>query len=135
MESLVTFFEMDEFAHYLGIELLEISEGRAKARLEIKQHHLNSHKTVHGGVLFALADAVFAVASNSYGTAAVAIHADISYFKAATEGVLTAEALELSRSAKLASYSINISDDKGIIIAAFQGMVYRKEKRIDGKQE
>ena len=128
MESPVTFFETDAFAHYLGIELLEASEGRAKARLEVKQIHLNSHKTVHGGVLFALADAVFAVASNSYGTAALAIHADISYFKAVTEGILTAEAQELSRSTKLASYSIKISDDQGNIVSAFQGMVYRKEK-------
>ena len=135
MESLVAFFEKDAFASYLGVELLEASEGRAKARLEIRPHHLNSHAIVHGGVLFGLADVVFAVASNSYGIAAVAIHADISYFKAATEGFLTAEAKELSRSAKLASYIINITDDKGILVAAFQGMVYRKEKKIEGKQE
>lgn len=128
MGDMVTFFETDAFAHYLGIELLEASEGRAKARLEVKQIHLNSHKTVHGGVLFALADAVFAVASNSYGTAALAIHADISYFKAVTEGILTAEAQELSRSTKLASYSIKISDDQGNTVSSFQGMVYRKEK-------
>ncbi|MDP2983881.1 MAG: hotdog fold thioesterase [Candidatus Latescibacter sp.] len=135
MENLVTFFETDVFARYLGVELLEASEGRAKARLEIRPHHLNSHAIVHGGVLFGLADVVFAVASNSYGVAAVAIHADISYFKATSEGVLTAEAKELSRSAKLASYTIHISDDKGKIVAAFQGMVYRKEKRSEGKQK
>ena len=135
MESLVAFFKTDAFASYLGVELLEASEGRAKARLEIRPHHLNSHAIVHGGVLFGLADVVFAVASNSYGVPAVAIHTDISYFKAATEGFLTAEAKELSRSAKLASYSINISDDRGVIVAAFQGMVYRKEKKIDSKQE
>ncbi|MFA6470708.1 MAG: hotdog fold thioesterase [Candidatus Latescibacterota bacterium] len=128
MEDMVAFFESDAFAQYLGIELMEASEGRAKARLEVKQIHLNSHKTVHGGVLFALADAVFAVASNSYGTAALAIHADISYFKAVTEGILTAEAQELSRSKKLANYSIKISDDRGNVVSAFQGMVYRKEK-------
>jgi acyl-CoA thioesterase len=127
MEDMVTFFEKDAFAQYLGIELLESSEGRAKARLEIRPMHLNTHKTVHGGVLFALADTVFALASNSYGVASVAIHADISYFKAVTEGILTAEAQELSRSKKLASYSIKISDDRGNIVSAFQGMVYRKE--------
>jgi acyl-CoA thioesterase len=123
-----SFFESDEFARYLGIELLEASEGRAKAKLEVKPYHLNSHKTVHGGVLFALADAVFAVASNSYGIPAVAIHADISYFKAVTEGILTAEASEVSRSMKLASYSITIVDEEGNQVAVFQGMVYRKEK-------
>jgi acyl-CoA thioesterase len=130
MDNLVDFFEKDAFARYLGVELVEYSEGRAKARLEIKPHHLNSHTIVHGGVLFGLGDVVFAVASNSYGVPAVAIHTDISYFKPATEGFLTAEAKELSRSNKLASYSINISDDKGVLVAAFQGMVYRKEKRV-----
>lgn len=127
MENLCAFFENDAFAKYLGIELLEASEGRAKVRLEIRPIHLNTHKTVHGGVLFALADMAFAVAANSYGIPSVAIHADISYFKAVTEGILTAEALELSRSKKLASYSIKISDDRENVVSSFQGMVYRKD--------
>jgi acyl-CoA thioesterase len=131
MKGLDKFFEMDSFAQYLGIELLEASDGKAKARMEIQQHHINSHKTVHGGAIFALADTVFAIASNSYGTVAMAINVSISYFKAVTEGILTAEATEISRNQKLASYSITVTNENSDIIAIFQGMVYRKKDTID----
>lgn len=131
-EAIREFFKNDRFAEYVGIELLEISEGRAKARMELKEHHLNGVNIAHGAAIFALADLVFAVASNSHGNVAVAINVSISYLKAATGGALTAEAVEESRNAKLASYTVKIKDDDDNLVAIFQGMVYRKKDKIDG---
>ncbi|MDQ1331332.1 MAG: acyl-CoA thioesterase, partial [Thermodesulfobacteriota bacterium] len=75
MKNLLDFFrENDRFAGHSGIELLELSEGRAKAVMEIKRHHLNAVNSVHGGAIFTLADFVFAAASNSRGTVDVAIN-------------------------------------------------------------
>ncbi len=54
--------------------------------MKIQGKHQNSHGTVHGGVIFSLADTAFALASNSHGVPAAAINANISYVKAATEG-------------------------------------------------
>jgi len=130
MEACRRFFEKDRFASHIGIELLEAGEGRAKARLEIKDHHRNSVGVVHGGVVFSLADLAFAVASNSYGTIAMAINVSISFLKAARSGTLFAEAREISRNPKLASYTITVTDDGGDIIAIFQGMVYRKNEPL-----
>jgi len=76
--------------------MLEYGNGRAKAKMEIREHHLNSAGMLHGGAIFALADAVFSAASNSHGTLAVAINVSISYFKAVNSGVLFAEADEAS---------------------------------------
>jgi acyl-CoA thioesterase len=70
------------------------------------------------------------MASNSHGTVAVAINATISYLKAARGGTLFAEAHEVSRDAKLASYTVNVTDDTGDLVAVFQGMVYRKKDPI-----
>ncbi len=118
----------DFFADFIGIELTEMAEGKAKARLEIKHHHLNGVGLTQGGVIFTLADLVFAAASNAYGPVAVAINASISFVKATTVGaVLTAEAKELSRNHKLASYTIHVTDEKQDIVAIFQGMVYIKK--------
>ena len=50
--------------------------------------------------------------------------------KAVGEGTLTAEAREVSRNPKLASYTITITDDSGDLIATFQGMVYRKKNKL-----
>ena len=131
MEAIKQFFEKnDKFADHVGIKLLEASEGRAKAKMAIKKHHLNGVNTVHGAAIFTLADLVFAVASNSHGTIAMGINVSISYLKAIREGVLYAEAKEVSKNPKLATYQVQVTDTGGDIVAMFQGMVYRKREAI-----
>jgi len=116
MDNSKTFFSGDAFAKDTGIELLEVSSGRAKVKMEIAEKHKNSHGTVHGGVIFTLADCAFGLASNSHGIPAVGINATISYMKSSTSGTLYAEACEFSKK-------------DGEKIALFQGMVYRKTPR------
>jgi acyl-CoA thioesterase len=130
MEHMIQFFKNDRFAERVGIELLEVSEGSARARMEIKDHHLNSVNIVHGAAIFSLADLVFSVASNSHGTVALAVNVNITFMKAASGGTLFAEATEVSRNPKLASYTIRVTDEAGDLIALFQGMVYRKKDKI-----
>jgi len=127
MEDIAAYFKRDRFAELVGIELLEVSKGKAKAMLTIQERHLNTIRTVHGGAIFALADLAFAAASNSYGTVAVGINVSISYVKAVTGGVLIAEAREVSLNPKLATYTVDVKDEEGDIVAIFQGMVYRKK--------
>ena len=130
MEAVRNFFKNDTFAEHIGIELLEVSEGRAKAKMEIKDHHLNGINIAHGGAIFSLADLAFAVASNSHKTIALGINASISYLKAASEGTLIAEAKEVSLNPKLATYDIRVTDENNDLIAIFQGTVYRKKDAI-----
>jgi len=130
VENIKKFFKNDRFAEHVGIELLEVSKGYARAKLEIRNEHLNSVGTVHGGAIFALADLVFAVASNSHGTIAMGINVSISYLKAVREGTIFAEAKEISKNPKLASYTVTVSDQSGDTIAIFQGMVYRKKDKL-----
>lgn len=126
-EDFKKFYDDDQFSNYVGIELLEASAGKAKARMEVKSHHLNSMGTVHGAALFALADLVFAVASNSHGNIAMAINAHISYMQAVNTGILVASGQEISLNPKLANYKIDITNERDELIATFQGMVYRKK--------
>ena len=131
MEKIREFFKKgDLFAKKCGIELLEVGLGTAKAKLQLTKEHLNSVGLAHGGIIFTLADFVFAAASNSHGTVAVAINANISYLKAATEGTLFAEARELSCGRKIASYTVDVTNQDGGKIAVFQGMVYRKDAQL-----
>jgi acyl-CoA thioesterase len=126
--NLQEFLLNDKFANHLGIELLEAANGKAKTKLVIKDKHLNAVQIVHGGVIFLLADFTLASAANSYGNIAVAVNASIYFLNAAQKGTLYAEAKEISRNNKLASYTINVTNDKGELVANYQGMVYRKKE-------
>jgi acyl-CoA thioesterase len=130
MDDLDRFVKQDAFARHLGVELLEYGDGRATARLVVQPRHLNSAGTLHGGAIFSLADAAFSAAANSHSVLALSIDASISYFQAVTEGALTAEAHEVARNAKLATYLIDVRDEAGALIAHFRGTVYRKNAAI-----
>jgi acyl-CoA thioesterase len=132
MDKIKAFFEKeDKFAKDLGIELLEIREGYARARMRLRGNHLNGIASGHGGVIFSLADFVFAAAVNSHGTIAVAINANISYIKGVREGdILTAEAGEIALHPKLAVCSVTVTDQNSVIVASFQGTAYRKNSEL-----
>ena len=131
MENTRKLMDNDQFVKFCGIELLELSSGSAKTKLKIQKEHLNGVGIAHGGVIFTLADFTFAAASNSHGKIALAINASISYIKAAyPDDILIATAIETSLNPKLATYTVNIENQTGQLIAIFNGMVYRKKDDI-----
>jgi len=124
------YLKNDRFAALLGIELLEVANGRAKTKLNIEDIHLNAMNTVHGGTIFSLADLTLAAAANSHGTVAVVINANISFLKAVSKGTLYAEANEISRNSKIAYYTITITNSHAELISSMQGMVYFKKELL-----
>ena len=130
MENVKRFFKKDKFAERANIELLSVSPGQARAKMTLHPHHLNGYGTVQGGAIFTLADFAFAAASNSHGKVAVAINVSITFMKAGQTGTLWAEAKEVSKNFKLGSYTVEVKDDQGELVAVFQGLAYRKSETI-----
>jgi acyl-CoA thioesterase len=130
MDEFREFFKRDLFAAKNDIETVEIGPGSAEARMKVTREHLNAVGTAHGGALFSLADFAFAMAANSGGQVTVAINVSISYFKAVSSGVLTARAWEVSGGGRIASYTVEIRDEDGDLVALFQGMAYRKREML-----
>jgi acyl-CoA thioesterase len=130
MENIKQFFTGDRYARLSGIELLSVSPGLAVAQMKIQPHHLNAVGSVQGGAIFTLADLAFAAASNARGQIAVAINVSITFMKAGQSGTLWAEAKEISKNFKLGSYTVEVKDDAGDMVALFQGLVYRKSEKI-----
>jgi acyl-CoA thioesterase len=122
--------KQDRFAARADVELVAVSPGYARARMAVQPHHWNAVGIVQGGAIFTLADYAFAAASNSHGTVAVAINASITFMKALSTGTLVAEAREVSKNFKLGTYTVEVKDEGGELIALFQGMVYRKQDPI-----
>jgi acyl-CoA thioesterase len=56
----------------------------------------------------------------------------ITFMKAGTNGTLWAEAREISRNLKLGSYTVEVKDDQGELVALFQGLAYRKSEKLPG---
>ena len=133
MDAVRQFFAADQFAKGNQIELLTVSPGHATAQMALQPRHWNGMGNVQGGAIFTLADFTFAAASNSHGTVAVAVSASITFMKAAKAGVLRAEARELSKNHRLGSYTVEVKDDTGDLVAVFQGLAYRKPDSIPGR--
>jgi acyl-CoA thioesterase len=130
MEDIKRCLKNDRFAERTNVELLTVSPGHATAKMVLHPHHLNGLGSVQGGAIFTLADYAFAAAANSHGTVAVAINVSITFMKAGTTGTLWAEAREVSKNFKLGSYTVEVKDDQGELIAVFQGLAYRKSETI-----
>jgi acyl-CoA thioesterase len=131
MEKMKEFFKKDKFAEHCGIELVESAKGYCKVKMEIASNHLNGVGTVHGGAIFTLAAAAFAVAGNSHGTVAVGINVNISFIRAINKGTLVADAKETSINPKIATYEVRVTDNEGNLIAIFGGMAYRKNMKLE----
>ena len=76
-----------------GIRIDEIRAGFARVSMVVRSDMLNGHRTVHGGMVFALADTAFAYACNGRNEKAVGAQAGIVFLGSAREGeMLIAEA-------------------------------------------
>ena len=117
----------DKFAQHLGIEVLSCSEGHAKVKLVVQPHFLNGAGLVHGGILFSLADYAFALASNAGEDSGLAVNSSINFIKACAAGdELFAEAGLVSRSRKLGTYQIDVTNRSGEEVARVQSLAYFK---------
>ncbi len=125
-------YEKDAFSQWLGIEIVNITEGYCKLRMVIGENMTNGFDIAHGGIAFSLADSALAFASNSYGMQAVSIETSISYTRPIKrDDTVTAETSELHRSNKLAIYDVKLTNQLGRVMALFKGTVYYTGKDWD----
>lgn len=121
------FLQGDRFAILAGVELVEVKNGYAKARMEIKPMHHNGGGVCQGGAIFTLADLAFAAATNSHAQLTFSITSNVNFFKSESKGFLYAEAREVFNHKRLANCEVTVSNEAGELIATFNGTGYRKE--------
>lgn len=129
--AVVALAARDTFVKSLGIELVAAADGRVVTRLAIGERHLNFNGVGQGGLTFTLADAAFGYACNSHGILAGGIGAHIAYCVPVRAGdVLTATAVEISRSSRLANYRVDVSRSDGVLVAALTATAYLTGKPL-----
>jgi acyl-CoA thioesterase len=116
-------WESDRASQALGIEISDVSPGRAVARLTVTPSMVNGHAIAHGGYVFLLADTAFAFACNTYGQVTVARSADITFVAPAQEGdELEATATERHRAGRNGIYDVTVRRrGSGEVVAEFRG--------------
>ncbi|MEO6894111.1 MAG: hydroxyphenylacetyl-CoA thioesterase PaaI [Ginsengibacter sp.] len=123
--------ENDLFSKWLGIELLDTSEGYSKIKMTVRKEMINGFGIVHGGVAFSLADSAFAFACNNRNNLSVALDTSINFIKPVhVEDVLTAEAKEIHNGKSTGIYQISIINQKDQLVALFKGTCFRTGKNL-----
>jgi acyl-CoA thioesterase len=119
--------EQEAFSRKVNVRLVDLEEGFSQVQMTCTPDTENIFGMIHGGAIFSLMDVAFETACNSHGTVAVALNVMITYLASPAPGsILTAEARELSRTRKTASYDIKAFDEDGRLIASCQALAYRK---------
>ena len=119
--------EEEPYAQKMELKLIELDRGYSLVEMPFFEDMENIFGMAHGGAVFSLIDEAFEVASNSHGTVSVALSMSVTYVSPPKKGdTLYAEAKEISRSNRVATYSIQVKNDGDALIAVCQALVYRK---------
>ena len=122
-------YDQDAFSQWLGIKIVDVSEGYCQLKMKVRKEMLNGFHIAHGGIAYSLADSALAFASNSHGRKSLSVETSISHMVSIKAGdMLTAMTKELSRSDKIGVYLITITNKENQEIAIFKGTVYRTSK-------
>src|SRR5512135_401651 len=76
----------DSFARLIGMSLVELNPGFARAILSITDEKVNMYRMAHGGAIFSVADQACEAAGNSLGEPAIALQTNIYFLAAGTSG-------------------------------------------------
>lgn len=97
-EAIKAHVENDLFAKSLGIELTKFEEKLAEATVTVQPNMVNAFGTVHGALMYALADHAFSVACNAHERISMGLSTTIQFIESAFPGdVLMARATEVRR--------------------------------------
>ena len=125
----------DRASKALGMQVLAVGPGTATISMTVREHMINGHDLCHGGLVSTLADGAFAFACNAYNEVTVASGFDVNLLGAARLGdVLTARAVEVSKSGRTGVYDVSVTNQRGEAVAAFRGRSYTMKGKalVDG---
>lgn len=122
----------EALAQTFHMELVELDTGTSVVQMRYDPAVMgNIYDRAHGGAIFALIDEAFETACQTHGTIAVALNVNVTYITSPDKAVrLRAEAGEVSRTKKTASYDIKVIDENDRLIATCQALAFRTGKPI-----
>jgi acyl-CoA thioesterase len=115
-------YAADRASQSLGMRIVSLGAGSARLEMPVRDDMLNGHAICHGGFITTLADSAFAFACNSRNQLTVASGLTVDFLQPVEGGdVLTAEAVEVSRTGRTGVYDIVVSNRHGERVAIVRG--------------
>jgi acyl-CoA thioesterase len=122
---------LDQFSQWLGIEIVEVSEGYCKAKMKLREEMINGLGVVHGGIAFSLADSAFAFACNNRNNLSLALDTSMNFTKTLLPGdELVAEAKELHNGKSTGVYLVTLYNQNNMQVGLFKGTCFRTGKPV-----
>ncbi|HIW45612.1 MAG TPA: hotdog fold thioesterase [Candidatus Yaniella excrementigallinarum] len=88
MSAVQQMLRADQSLSLLGINVVNEGSGSEVATMLVTEEMTNGHQICHGGLVFSLADTVFAIAANAVNAGTVTSESSISYLAPARVGDL-----------------------------------------------
>lgn len=114
-------FAGDRVAQELGMVVSAVGPGTATVDMTVSASMCNGLDVCHGGVIFSLADAAMAFASNGFGGTHLASDASIDWLAPARIGEsLSATATQTARRGRTGLFHVEVTGPDGVV-AVFRG--------------
>ena len=115
-------YASDRASQALGMKIVALGVGTATLEMPVRDDMLNGHAICHGGFITTLADSAFAFACNSRNQLTVAAGLTVDFLQQVERGeVLTAVAVEVSRSGRTGVYDMVVTNRAGERVALVRG--------------
>ena len=120
MDRVAEIFRNDRLIQDFGMKLLEAREGYAKVSVTVEERFLNAHNIAHGVLLFAAADAAFALSVNAV-TDSLSIQWSLNVIRAAMPGeTVIGESQIIHKGRKMMVCDLKVTTGDGRMLAKGQ---------------
>ena len=120
------------FAEMLGLRPRSIGAGRARFELDVGARHLNPNGTLHGGVIYSVADTAMGAALFSRlepGEQCATLEIKMNYLLPVTGGSIAAEAVVVSRTTRVGVLEARVYGEGDALVALATGTFYIQAAR------
>ena len=126
LEQMVFTNRENRFMRHCGIRITALEEVVCRAELQVAEYCKNTGETVHGGLLYTMADCVVSAYSRALGGTCVTLDGNFRYLRNVTEGTIVAEARPVKLGRTILVFQVQVKAGE-TLLGEGSFSCYRKE--------
>lgn len=119
--------ESNRFMRHCGISIVYLEKDCCRAALKVEDYCKNTGTTVHGGLIYTMADCVVSAYARAVGVSPVTLSGNLQYLSNVTGGTLTAQATPVQMGGRIMVFDVEISGE-GRLLARGTFTCYDKRR-------